>query len=240
MEWWRIPFCRPFQNPSLLGGRAENVLMEKETQKKNSPGRIVITAISILLCVVLSLMLVCNIAIIVKGTLQPGTPPSVLGITPLVVLSGSMSGDAEDHIEIGDLIFVDKADPEALEVGDVIAYMEGGVVITHRIVKIQTAADGRLLFTTKGDANNAEDLLPVPEDELVGIYKGRIPKVGDFAMFLQTPLGMILFIGIPVLAFILYDIIRRQRYAARESQKTAQLEAELERLRALTAQQGKE
>ena len=214
--------------------------MEKETQKKNSPSRIVITAISILLCVVLSLMLVCNIAIIVKGTLQPGTPPSVLGITPLVVLSGSMSGDAEDHIEIGDLIFVDKADPEALEVGDVIAYMEGGVVIPHRIVKIQTAADGRLLFTTKGDANNAEDLLPVPEDELVGIYKGRIPKVGDFAMFLQTPLGMILFIGIPVLAFILYDIIRRQRYAARESQKTAQLEAELERLRALTAQQGKE
>ena len=214
--------------------------MEKETQKKNSPSRIVITAISILLCVVLSLMLVCNIAIIVKGTLQPGTPPSVLGITPLVVLSGSMSGDAEDHIEIGDLIFVDKADPEALEVGDVIAYMEGGVVIPHRIVKIQTAADGRLLFTTKGDANNAEDLLPVPEDDLVGIYKGRIPKVGDFAMFLQTPLGMILFIGIPVLAFILYDIIRRQRYAARESQKTAQLEAELERLRALTAQQGKE
>ena len=214
--------------------------MEKETQKNTSPGRVVLTAVSILLCVVLGLMLVCNIAIIVKGTLQPGTPPSVLGITPLVVLSGSMSGDAEDHIEIGDLIFVDKADPDALEVGDVIAYMEGSVVITHRIVRIQTAADGTLLFTTKGDANNTEDLLPVPEQDLVGIYKGRIPKVGDFAIFLQTPLGMILFIGVPVLAFILYDIIRRQRYAARESQKTAQLEAELERLRALTAQQGKE
>lgn len=214
--------------------------MEKETQKNTSPGKVVLTAVSILLCVVLGLMLVCNIAIIVKGTLQPGTPPSVLGITPLVVLSGSMSGDAEDHIEIGDLIFVDKADPDALEVGDVIAYMEGSVVITHRIVRIQTAADGTLLFTTKGDANNTEDLLPVPEQDLVGIYKGRIPKVGDFAIFLQTPLGMILFIGVPVLAFILYDIIRRQRYAARESQKTAQLEAELERLRALTAQQGKE
>lgn len=214
--------------------------MENEAQKKTTPGRVVITTISILLCVVLTCMLVCNMAIIVKGTLQPGTPPSVLGITPLVVLSGSMSGDAEDHIEIGDLIFVDKADPEALEVGDVIAYMEGGVVITHRITEIHTAVDGTLLFTTKGDANNAPDLLPVPEDDLVGIYKGRIPKVGDFAIFLQTPLGMILFIGIPVLAFIIYDIIRRQRYAARESQKTAQLEAELERLRALTAQQGKE
>lgn len=170
--------------------------MEKETQKKNSPGRIVITAISILLCVVLSLMLVCNIAIIVKGTLQPGTPPSVLGITPLVVLSGSMSGDAEDHIEIGDLIFVDKADPEALEVGDVIAYMEGGVVITHRIVKIQTAADGRLLFTTKGDANNTADLTPTLKSDVIGKVVLVIPGIGKFIEYLRTPLGMLCLVAV--------------------------------------------
>ena len=78
----------------------------------------------------------------------------------MVVLSGSMSGEAEDHIEVGDLVFVGRADPEELEVGDVIAYMNGGATVTHRITAIDTNTDGDLLFTTKGDANNAEDTTP--------------------------------------------------------------------------------
>ena len=64
----------------------------------------------------------------------------------------------------------------------------------------------------------------------------RFPKVGDFALFLQTPMGMVLFIGLPLLAFIIYDIIRRQQYARKESKKTAELEAELERLRKLAGE----
>ena len=47
---------------------------------------------------------------------------------------------------------------------------------------------------------------------------------------------MIIFIGIPLLAFIIYDIIRRQRYAQRENQRTAEMEAELTRLRELAGE----
>ena len=193
----------------------------------------VLTAVGVALCVIFGFLLVCNLTIIIKGALFPEKPPSVLGLTPMVVLSGSMSGEAEDHIEVGDLVFVGRADPEELEVGDVIAYMNGGATVTHRITAIDTNTDGDLLFTTKGDANNAEDTTPVTEEQLVGIYRWRIPKVGDFALFLQTPLGMLLFVGVPVLAFLIYDIIRRQRYANRENRRTAELEAELERLRGM-------
>lgn len=212
--------------------------MEKETGRESKSGLMqkLVTGISILLCIIFSFMLVCNMTIIIKGTLYPERPPSVLGITPMVVLSGSMSGDAEDHIEVGDLIFVGKTEAEELEVGDVIAFMEGKVVVTHRIIEIQRDENGVLLFTTKGDANNAQDQRPVTESNLVGIYKARIPKVGDFALFLQTPMGMVLFIGLPLLAFIIYDIIRRQQYARKESKKTAELEAELERLRKLAGE----
>ena len=192
-----------------------------------------LTAVGVALCVIFGFLLVCNLTIIIKGALFPEKPPSVLGLTPMVVLSGSMSGEAEDHIEVGDLVFVGRADPEELEVGDVIAYMNGGATVTHRITAIDTNTDGDLLFTTKGDANNAEDTTPVTEEQLVGIYRWRIPKVGDFALFLQTPLGMLLFVGVPVLAFLIYDIIRRQRYANRENRRTAELEAELERLRGM-------
>jgi signal peptidase len=212
--------------------------MEKETGRESKSGLMqkLVTGISILLCIVFSFMLICNMTIIIKGTLYPERPPSVLGITPMVVLSGSMSGDAEDHIEVGDLIFVGKTEAEELEVGDVIAFMEGKVVVTHRIIDIQRDENGALLFTTKGDANNAQDQRPVTGSNLVGIYKARIPKVGDFALFLQTPMGMVLFIGLPLLAFIIYDIIRRQQYARKESKKTAELEAELERLRKLAGE----
>lgn len=150
-----------------------------------------------------------------------------------------MSGDREGHIEVGDLIFVGPANPGELEAGDVIAYMEGKIVVTHRIIEVQAAEDGSRLFRTQGDANNSPDTEPVKEENLVGIYKSRIPKVGDFALFLQTPLGMLVFIGIPVLGFIIYDIIRRQRYANKERSKASEMEEELERLRAIAGEKAK-
>jgi len=197
-------------------------------EEKLTPLQKVLSGIGLVLCVVFGFLLICNLTIIIKGAIHPEEPPSVLGITPMVVLSGSMSGEAEDHIEVGDLIFIDKIQPEELKEGDIIAFMEGQVIITHRIVEIRNE-DG-LQFITQGDANNTVDRNPVTQDNLVGIYKSRIPKVGDFAIFLQTPLGMILFIGIPLLAFIVYDVIRRQRFMAREQARREELMARLKNL----------
>lgn len=206
---------------------------KKEREKSNKA----ITVIGFVLCILLSLLLICNLTIIIKGTLYPDKPPSVLGITPMVVLSGSMSGDAEDHIEVGDLIFIKNVDASSLEVGDVITYMNNGSTVTHRINSIDVDEQGNLLFITKGDANNAEDTQPVTEQQLVGIYQGRIPKLGNFILFLQQPLGMLIFIGLPLLTFIIYDIIRRQRYVNREKAKTLALEKEVKRLRTLAKEQ---
>ena len=207
---------------------------QDNTEKKNLSSK-VLTITGIVLCVIFSFMLICNITIIIKGSVSPERPPSVLGVTPLVVLSGSMSGDAPDHIEIGDLIFVTGVDTSKLEVGNVITFMEGKTVVTHRIMEITAGEDGKRLFTTKGDFNNGADE-PVHEDDVIGIYRGRIPKVGDLAMFMQEPLGMVIFIGVPLLAFLAYDMVRRQKFAAADKEKTAELQAELERLRAMAAE----
>ena len=196
------------------------------TEKKKSGAALNI--IGAVLCVVFGFFLVCNIVIIVKGTLHPETPPTVLGVAPMVVLSGSMSGTAEDHIEVGDLIFTKQADIDELQVGDVVAFMDGSIVVTHRIVSI--SAD-RTEFVTKGDANNTEDE-PISADQIIGQYSGRIPKVGDFALFLQKPLGMVIFIGVPVCAFVIGDVIRRRKQAQHSDEETARLREELERLKA--------
>lgn len=204
---------------------------KEKRAEKTGPAHKALSVVGVVLCVIFGFMLICNLTIIIKGAIFPEKPPSVLGITPMVVQSGSMSGSAEGHIEVGDLIFVGKADPAQLKEGDVIAFMQGSIVMTHRIVEIQTDESGQRVFITKGDANNAEDQDPVTEERLVGIYQSRIPKVGNVVMFFQTPLGMLLCIGVPLLAFIVYDVIRRQKTAVTEKNRTAELEAELDRLR---------
>lgn len=203
---------------------------------KATPLQKALTAVGLVLCVVFGFTLVCNLTIIIKGALYPEKPPSVLGITPMVVLSGSMSGDAQDHIEVGDLILVGKAEEEALAVGDIIAFMSGETVITHRIIEIRAAENGALQFFTKGDANNTPDSSPVTADNLVGIYRWRIPKVGELAVFLQTPIGMLLCIGVPMLGFTVYDIIVRRQAAEKERKRRLEVEADLKRLHALMGQ----
>lgn len=210
---------------------------DRKTKDKKQTGSKGLWAIGLILCLVFGFTLICNCVIIVKGIVSPEQPPSVFGITPMVVMSGSMSGTEEGHIEIGDLILVDKADPEQLEEGDVIAFMQGQTIVTHRIVTIETTAAGERMFYTKGDSNNAMDDEPVREENLVGIYKMRIPKLGDLAMFMQTPLGMILFMGIPLLAFVVLDVTYSRHSAKEDKKKTEALEAEVERLRKLTQEQ---
>ena len=137
----------------------------------------------VVMCVVFGILLLFNVIIVIKGTVNPEVPPSVFGVTPMVVQSGSMSGNAEDHIEVGDLIFTVSTDTDKLQTGDVISFMEDGLVITHRITAIDIDENGGKLFTTKGDANNVEDSKPVAEDQVIGIYRFRLAGVGDFAMF---------------------------------------------------------
>lgn len=206
----------------------KSITKKQNNLKNTSP----LTIAAFILCIVLSIMLICNITIIIKGTVNSERPPSIFGVTPMVVLSGSMSGTQEGHIEVGDLIFSKSVEPDNLKEGDVITYLNSGAAVTHRITAIETDETGNLLFTTKGDANNTEDTLPVTEEQLVGVYAGRLPKVGDFALFLKEPEGMLLFIGVPLIAFIIYDIVRRQKSAALERKRTQELEEEIARLRA--------
>lgn len=196
----------------------------------------VVTIASAFICVILSIILLSNLIIIVKGALNPERPPSAFGVTSMIVLSGSMSGDAPDHIEVGDLIITKSVDPEALKVGDVITYMEQGTTaVTHRIIGIND--DGS--FKTKGDANNAEDREPVLPERIVGKYIFRIPKLGDIAMFAQTPFGMMVFIGIPLLAYILLDMAvrlkqnkRKKKADEKAKEEADNLKEEVERLKA--------
>lgn len=199
-------------------------MSETESNKKSRVG--IGTIFGIILCIILIPALVVNITLIVKSFLYPEEVPSFMGYKPFIVLTGSM----EPVFYSGDLVMVKEVEADSLQVGDVIAFREGTAVITHRIVQVE-GADQELRFITKGDNNNVNDRRPVTVEQLEGVYLYRISKLGNFAMFMQTPVGMALFIALPLLSFILYDILRRTLFERKKAQRTKELEAELESMR---------
>jgi signal peptidase len=115
------------------------------------------------------------------------------GYTPLAILSGSM----EPRYNVNGLVIIDtNVNASEVAVGDVIAFnIHENTTVTHRV----TAKDeAERLFTTKGDANEMEDLSPVPFDSVIGRATLHVPWVGYILMNLKTTRGLAL--GVFVLA----------------------------------------
>ena len=121
----------------------------------------VLTVIGLLLCLILAPVLIVNITMIVKSYTTPDKVPSFGGYCPFIIMTDSMV----PTINSGDLVF-DKVvtDPTQVQKGDVISFFDpasrNNSIVTHRVVKIVSDSDG-IAFTTKGDANNTEDPVPV-------------------------------------------------------------------------------
>lgn len=214
---------------------------------KDSRGGLVTTIVLIVLAVLFIPILIVNLTLIIKGSLHDDVPPDIFGIAPLAVASGSMSGTAEDCFDEGALIFVDLLESEekqSLQEGQIITYYTGEVFVTHRIISVERAENGSITgFITKGDANNTDDGV-VPVGNVVGLCIGSVAGLGDFALFMQTPMGILVFVGIPVVIFIAFDVIRitlerRRQKAAGDgsSAELAQKDEEIRRLRAMLGEQ---
>ncbi|MDO5448343.1 MAG: hypothetical protein Q4F70_01905, partial [Clostridia bacterium] len=78
--------------------------MDENTRKEKPAtniGHKLFTLLGILLCIIFIPILVLNTILIVKGAMDDSKPPSVLGYTPLVVLSGSMDDGSANSIQVG-------------------------------------------------------------------------------------------------------------------------------------------
>ena len=104
----------------------------------------------------------------------------LVGLTPYVVLSGSM----EPNYHTGSLIYDKKVDPFTMKEGDVITFMVSeDTLATHRIVGVVPDEDepGTIRFRTKGDANDSEDGTLVHYKNVVGTPVFTIPYLGYFS-----------------------------------------------------------
>lgn len=211
--------------------------MEETINNKISKKSRIGAAVNIILCVILIPVILMNVAVIVSSYIYPDEIPGIFGIKPVAVLSGSM----EDTFLTGDLIFVKKAAGSSLKEGDVICYLMDGQAVTHRIVSVEQGQDGQVSYITKGDANNTEDRGAVRPEQVQGVWTGgRIGGMGNFVIFLSSTTGMIVFIVCPVFLLVVWDVVRRWRADKKEKSHTAELEAELNELKARSAQREEE
>lgn len=123
--------------------------------------------------------------------------PSLMGLTPLAVLSGSM----EPTYHVGSVVFVKEEAPESITVGEPITYkLTENTMVTHRVIAIDPTNQ---TFITKGDANDAEDAAPVSWANLVGVPVFSVPLLGYLAVFASSTKGMIILVTIIIALLIL-------------------------------------
>lgn len=169
---------------------------------------------------VLSTLIV--IAVVALAILLAGV--RVVGLTPYVVLSGSM----EPTYHTGSLIYDKKVDPFTLKEGDVITFMVSeDTLATHRIVGVVPDEDepGTIRFRTKGDANDAEDGTLVHYKNVVGTPVFTIPYLGYFSNWITHAPGKYIAITAAVVFLILLflpDMLKKADEADRKAAERKQ------------------
>lgn len=147
------------------------------------------------------MILLISVATVVVISKASGGEPQIFGYQIKTVLSGSM----EPGIQTGSIIAVKLAeDKNSFKEGDVITFQEEEILITHRITEVVESGDS-VLYRTKGDNNNAEDMNPVLSDNVVAEYAGfTVPYVGYFINFSQSKNGALLLL-IPGFLLLIYS-----------------------------------
>lgn len=189
----------------LRNGLEDEALLAEEAAKKpeHSAWDRLNAVVSGLVCAALIAAFVLSMAVTLTEDKHP------FGLSTLtVVKSSSMSYKEEknrylfengldDQFDTFDLLVIDALPDEYdLQLYDVVVYeAKDGTMIVHRIVGIEEPnaehPDCRH-FRFQGDAVQLSDRYPVLYSQMRGIYRGnRLPFVGSFIMFMQSPAGWI-------------------------------------------------
>lgn len=181
-------------------------------------------------------LIAASVFVLLTVVLTPaGQVPRVMGFSILRVLTGSM----EPEIPEDAMLLVRQTAPETLKEGDIISFfspdpMLDGALNTHRIVRVESV-NGKLHFTTKGDANLAEDQRTVSEDGVVGKVVFVSTRIGKLVRLVSNPLVFGLAILLPLAIMLVSSLVSALRSAillARKEEEEAVRQA-LEDLKTL-------
>ncbi len=166
--------------------------------------------VDVLIVIVFLISVVLVVANITTDN-ENGEQANVFGYVINSVQSESMSGTFEK----GALVIGKLVDAETvIEKDDIISFRQSvsgtDIINTHRVVATQELG-GTTLYQTQGDNR---EVCPTPDSEwktihqVQSVYKFHIPLVGGFIDFLKEPLGFIICLVLPMLAFIGWQVYK--------------------------------
>lgn len=131
---------------------------------------------------------------------------SILGYRVFTVATGSM----EPVYNVNDVILVKDVVPSTLKVGDDIAYLGNrdavkGLIVTHRIIKIEKLDDGKVHYTLKGVNNKYEDP-SITEDQILGKVVGKTYVVSFINHVVKNIYGFFFLVFCPLVLVIFLEI----------------------------------
>jgi len=162
----------------------------------------------------------------------------IFGVKLYIVQTDSMSlsennKDMDVHFNAGDIVIIgDVKDPTALKEGDIISFISTNTVsygetVTHMIREVKKTNGKVEGYVTFGTNTGTNDEALVEPEYILGIYRGKLPGVGNFFAYVKSTPGYIVCILIPFLLLILYNGVNVIRLFRRYKQEqTAAIEAE--------------
>ena len=181
-------------------------LIKKLNKKQSKAGRImelIEKIASITLCACLAVLLIITSISSCRGDTKVDSIPAIK-----VIASTSMSEkyennkylfdhELDDQLQLFDVILLHELPKEEdLKLYDIVVYEHiTGALLIHRIIRIEEPNEehpNERHFLLQGDAVHYPDTYPVKYSQMRSIYRGeRIPNVGSFVYFMQSPAGII-------------------------------------------------
>ncbi len=161
---------------------------------------------------IVTIVLIVLIAVIITQRVS-NNQKAIAGFRVFNVITESMVPE----YKVGDTILTKTVNPSELKIGDDITYMGKkdpfkGMIITHRIVKIEKQEDGKYLIQTKGLANDIEDP-EINESQVYGKVIYKIKTISFLNGIIGNLFGMYFAIFIPfgIITFVEFILYRRDK-----------------------------
>ncbi|MBN2268766.1 MAG: signal peptidase I [Acholeplasmataceae bacterium] len=192
--------------------------------KKHLP-KIITTLSVVIFMIALSIMVIGTIAI------KRNEPLYLLGRAVTAIPTGSMEGNLEDSLAIGDLAIIKKGNYEDVKIGEIVVFQQPvsddiNILVIHRVIDIKEEG-----FVTKGDANPGPDQGFVTEEEFQGVYVSKITCLRPIVTVITTSLGKTIIFGlitILLLGLLFSEIIHIIKTVSSSQKEEIQNKAQLE------------
>ena len=182
--------------------------MEKGAKRK------ALDVFSNIILVILTAMALILVFFLLQSKVSGGVPS--LGSYQLyIVMSGSMS----PAVDTGSLVAVKAVEAEAIEPQDIITFrgeVDEHNITTHRVVAKENQYG--IQFTTRGDANDVEDPMPVKDSQIMGKVVLSVPYAGYAFHFARTREGVMALVGLvaAVITLELVKTLREEKYKSKD------------------------